>query len=163
MGKSTSDTFRDLLGGITDDLKEAFDDIIDYDEHGRRREGRGRERDDHWRQREDDGRRYGRNHDHWRQREDGGRWNDRDHDHPRGRGSGPRSVEDDGYDPRDRPSRAAAAADFPRQSRQGEKTEQDDLKETVQALRSELSSFVEALRETSGARGSVSGQDPRRT
>jgi hypothetical protein len=162
MGKSTSDTFRDLLGGITDDLKEAFDDIIDYDEHGRRRDGRRRERDDRWWQREDYGRRYGRDHEHWRQREDDGRWNDRDREHSRGRGGARRSVEDDGYQFRDRASDATAAADFPRQSRR-EEAEQDDLRETVQALRSELSSFVEALRETSAARGSVSGQESRRT
>lgn len=150
MGKSTSDTLRDLLGGLTDDLKEAFDDIIDYDEHGRRRAGRGRGRD------------RGRDN-HWRQREDDGRWHDRDHDHSRGRGGGSRSVEDDGYDHRDRPRRPAAAADFPRQSGRGERAEQKDLKETVQALRSELSFFVEALRETSAARASVRGQESRRT
>lgn len=180
MGKSTSDTFRDLLGGITDDLKEAFDDVIDYDERGRRRGGRGRRRDEHWRQREDDGWWYEHDRDHWRQREDDGRWHDhdghwrppreddgrwydRDRDHRRGRGGGRRSVEDDGYDSRDRLPRASAAADLPRQSRRGERSEEDDLKETVQALRSELSDVVEALRQTPTARGSVRGQESRRT
>ncbi|WP_176710373.1 hypothetical protein [Streptomyces sp. Wb2n-11] len=146
MGKSTSDTFRDLLGGITDDLKEAFDDIIDYDEWDRRRGGR--RRGGRWRRRDDDGRWYDRDDDHWRQREDDGRWYDRDDDHWRGR-------------ERDRFPRRAAA-DLPRQSRRGE-TEQEDLKETVQALRSELNSFVEALRETSVARGSSNGEESRRT
>lgn len=178
MGKSTSDTFRDLLGGITDDLKEAFDDIIDYDELERRRGGRRRRRDEHWRQRENDGRWHDRDHDHWRQREDDGRWYDHDHWRPReddgrwhdrdrdrwrGREGGRRSVEDDGYDSRDRSPRAAAATDFPRQSRRDERAEQDDLAGTVQALRSELSDVVEALREASAARGSVRGQESRRT
>jgi hypothetical protein len=166
MGKSTSDTFRDLLGGITDDLKEAFDDIIDYDEWDRRRGGR--RRDGRWRRRGHDGRWRDRDDwddDHWRQREDDGRWHDRDDDHWRGRDDDRwRDRDDDHWRGRERerfPRRAAP--DLPRQSRRGESAEQEDLKETVQALRSELSSFVEALRETSVARGSSSGEESRRT
>lgn len=147
MGKSTSDTFRDLLGGLTDDLKEAFDDIIDYDEHDRRRwSRRGRHGDGHWRRREDDDRWNDWDDGHWRQREDDGRWRDRGDDR--------RPREDAGHDSRGRSPRRAA--DLPRQSQRGRRTEQEDLQETVSALRSEMASFVDVLRETSAARGSAS-------
>ncbi|WP_050514849.1 hypothetical protein [Streptomyces rimosus] len=92
MGKSISDTFRDLVGGITDDVKVAFDDIIDYDGrgwHGQDDLGR-RHRDQGWRHREDDGRRRDRDDDGWRHREDGGRRRDRDDDGWRHREDGAR-------------------------------------------------------------------------
>jgi hypothetical protein len=194
MGKSTSDTFRDLLGGLTDDLKEAFDDIIDYGEHGRRGErgrrhdrhrrcdndrGRGRDRDrdrdrdrwdddrwddDHW----DDDRREPR----WLQREDdGGRRRRRDRRDRRDREDpwppregGRRSAEEDEV----RAARARVTprtAGVPRQSRRGERGEvsgDEDLRETVEALRSELGALVEALREAPVPGSSTGVRESRR-
>ncbi|MFD4988203.1 hypothetical protein [Streptomyces sp. NPDC058374] len=161
MAKSTSDTFRDLLGGITDDLKEAFDDIIDYGEREKRWDrGRERRRDGHWRHREDDGWwRYREDDEPWRQREDDGR---RRWDEDRwGRGRGRRYDDEDERDREDRRPRQAARG-LPRQSGRGEADTQAELRETVDALRAELSNAVESLREASDARGAGGGRESRR-
>ncbi|MBT2400375.1 hypothetical protein [Streptomyces sp. ISL-100] len=106
--------------------------------------------------REDTGRWRDRDDDRWRDRDDD-HWRERERERERGRRS---VVEDVGRDTRDRFPRRV---DLPRQSRRDERDEQEDLKETIQALRSELTSFVEALRDTSVARDPASGQEPRRS
>ncbi|OWA18391.1 hypothetical protein B9W68_05615 [Streptomyces sp. CS227] len=151
MAKSTSDTLRDLLGGITDDLKEAFDDLIDYDDRGRRWDhGRERKRDVHRRHREDDG--------WWRHREDDGPWRQREDDGRRRRADDHwdrergRRYDEGEYDREDRrPHRSAHA--LPRQSGRGEGDGQAELREHVEVLRAELSRAMESLREAPDVRG----------
>lgn len=138
MAKSTTDTFRDLLGGITDDLKEAFDDIIDYDEYGRRgHRGQWDWRGDHWRQREDDGRWHRRHGDRW----DDDRWSPRE--------SGSRLGPPDGYEERERWSPRVAGA-LPRQS-QRQETAGRDVAEDLRDLRTDLTAVVDALHQATVA------------
>ncbi|MFG3509163.1 hypothetical protein ACGF5F_27085 [Streptomyces sp. NPDC047821] len=162
MGKSTSDTFRDLVGGITDDIKEAFDDIIDYDGRDRRRPSRrGRRPEGAWRHREDEDRWYDRD-DGWRHREDNGRRYDRDDDHRRRREDGRRRRMDDDYDDDERPYRRTEAAPPRQGGRGGAHAGEEDLAETVRALRSELTALVGTLRQVSATReGTDSGSPPR--
>ncbi|WP_168220636.1 hypothetical protein [Streptomyces sp. RFCAC02] len=74
MAKSLSDTMRDLVGGVADEIKEAFDEVID---HGRYRDRR--ERDRHWDRDRHDHRDH---HDGDRDRDRDRHW-DRDHDRDR--------------------------------------------------------------------------------
>ncbi|MGP4113905.1 hypothetical protein ACTWP5_23715 [Streptomyces sp. 4N509B] len=52
MGKGITNTLRDLVGDVADDMKEAFDELLDYDWHDRGRRDRqdrdGRGERDRW-------------------------------------------------------------------------------------------------------------------